>query len=427
MAHLMESLTPDSAMWPHTPSEADVVIEHLRLTAEALAWGERNDPYLFKLFCEQKVLSYFVGALLTSRTAPSVRLQLLQTMCILVQNVRREASFSCLLGDSEWSKLLTGQPELPNEECLAYFVALVKGLALRVDNELSPQILIRSDSARSKCIFPLFQQATSMATHKDHMVRTSARTAYLCLLRLENDQVRNAAMEVAHAQLIPRLAGSLRASWASMTLAVQRGERDSFRAALELEEDTLAHIGELLQLRMPELTEAVASVVISGALLPRVFGIAPHLKPPTPRQYVDISQEFNPFDGQAPRPPPSSTPSEMAEEEHGSLPQLLLAEPWQPHSLQDEISMPRWQDMDTTHQPLNFALAVRAIVAFVRAMRQAEVCGIVMPLLQLLLWPEVPTAIITNIKVLEDDVMSCEVTRAFAELCAASAMEESNL
>ncbi|CAJ1445327.1 unnamed protein product [Effrenium voratum] len=46
-----------------------------------LAWGERNDPYLFELFCERQVLSYFVGALLTSRTAPSVRLQLLQTMC----------------------------------------------------------------------------------------------------------------------------------------------------------------------------------------------------------------------------------------------------------------------------------------------------------------------------------------------------------
>ncbi|CAJ1437358.1 unnamed protein product, partial [Effrenium voratum] len=162
-----------------------------------------------------------------------------------------------------------------------------------------------------------------MATHKDHMVRTSARTAYLCLLRLENDQVRNATIEVTHAQEIPRLTDSLRASWASMTLAVQRGERDSFRAALELEEDTLAHIGELLQLRMPELTEAVASVVISEALLPRVFGIA------------------------------------EASEEHGSLPQFLLAEPWQPHSMQDEISMPRWQDMGTTHQPLKMALAVR--------------------------------------------------------------------
>ncbi|CAJ1399291.1 unnamed protein product [Effrenium voratum] len=175
LSHLTESLTPDSVMWPHTPSEADVVVEHLRLTAEALAWGERNDPYLFELFCERQVLSYFVGALLTSRTAPSVRLQLLQTMCILVQNARRETSFYYLLSGSQLNKLLTGQPELPNEECLAYFVALVKGVALRVDNETAPLLLTHHPvqepglEARSRCIFPLFQQATSMATHKDHM------------------------------------------------------------------------------------------------------------------------------------------------------------------------------------------------------------------------------------------------------------------
>ncbi|CAJ1382093.1 unnamed protein product [Effrenium voratum] len=92
--------------------------------------------------------------------------------CILVQNARREASFCCLLSDSEWNELLTGQPELPNEECF--------GLALRVDNGTAPLLLTHHPvqepglgEARSKCIFPLFQQ--------DHMVRTSARTAYLCL------------------------------------------------------------------------------------------------------------------------------------------------------------------------------------------------------------------------------------------------------
>ncbi|CAJ1382090.1 unnamed protein product [Effrenium voratum] len=91
--------------------------------------------------------------------------------CILVQNARREASFCCLLSDSEWNELLTGQPELPNEECF--------GLALRVDNGTAPLLLTHHPvqepglgEARSKCIFPLFQQ--------DHMVRTSARTAYLC-------------------------------------------------------------------------------------------------------------------------------------------------------------------------------------------------------------------------------------------------------
>ncbi|CAJ1329211.1 unnamed protein product [Effrenium voratum] len=187
-----------------------------------LAWGERNDPYLFKLFCERKVLSYFVGALLTSRTAPSVRLQLLVPRSDFT--ARREASFCCLLSDSEWNELLTGQhmPELPNEECLArsqhparysYFVALVKGLALRVDNGLRSRSLALGE-ARSKCIFPLFQQ--------EPLLWRPTRLTWC-------EPPPERPISVAHAQLIPRLADSLRASWAFMTLAVQRGDAYSFR------------------------------------------------------------------------------------------------------------------------------------------------------------------------------------------------------
>ncbi|CAJ1382092.1 unnamed protein product [Effrenium voratum] len=132
--------------------------------------------------------------------------------CILVQNARREASFCCLLSDSEWNELLTGQPELPNEECF--------GLALRVDNGTAPLLLTHHPvqepglgEARSKCIFPLFQQ--------EPLLWRPTRITWC-------EPPPERPISVAHAQLIPRLADSLRASWAFMTLAVQRGDAYSF-------------------------------------------------------------------------------------------------------------------------------------------------------------------------------------------------------
>lgn len=75
--------------------KADRLVEAIRQSTEALVWGERHDAALFDLFCEHHMLAAFVIALRTVIPC-QVKVQILQTISILVQNARRTTSFfSC--------------------------------------------------------------------------------------------------------------------------------------------------------------------------------------------------------------------------------------------------------------------------------------------------------------------------------------------
>ncbi|PNX77785.1 clec16a-like protein [Trifolium pratense] len=67
----------------------DFVIEALRSIAELMTYGDQHDPSYFEYFMEKQVMGEFVRILKLSKTV-SVPLQLLQTVSILVQNLRNE-------------------------------------------------------------------------------------------------------------------------------------------------------------------------------------------------------------------------------------------------------------------------------------------------------------------------------------------------
>eukprot|EP00931_Biecheleriopsis_adriatica_P004975 TRINITY_DN106556_c0_g1_i1.p1 TRINITY_DN106556_c0_g1~~TRINITY_DN106556_c0_g1_i1.p1 ORF type:complete len:1235 (-),score=271.10 TRINITY_DN106556_c0_g1_i1:14-3616(-) len=445
---LTDCLTPDSVFWPHTPSVADAVVEHLRFTAETLVWGEKHDGSLFDIFCERQALAFFVGALLTPRTAPSIRVQLLQTLCILVQNARRDTSFYYLLSGGHLNKLLMGQPDLPNEECLAYFVAFLKSLALRLDGETAPLLLTRRASKQGPSPplpftdgngnaggFPLFMQAAGFATHREQMARTSARAACLCLLQLDHTGVQAAAVQATRQQLAPRLADSLRAAWAAAAAALRKKDSDALRAAFESEEDILSHFGELLQLKLPEVTEALASELMAGALLPLLASLAPVMQYPQPQDSRYDSPIQRPRRGMgavAPpeppstedallQPPPAHSDSPAPAEEHISKQVRLLLPPNMSHQ---EDSQPLLEDSLSNHDHLTAVLAVRAIASCSHVLRQVGLTGLVVPLAQLLLWPAAPAALVAAVQDSDRTEMTSQVKAAFAAAAATFAKEE---
>jgi hypothetical protein len=67
----------------------DLVIEALRSIAEILTYGDQHDPLFFEFFMEKQVMGEFVRILRVSKTV-TVSVQLLQTMSIMIQNLKSE-------------------------------------------------------------------------------------------------------------------------------------------------------------------------------------------------------------------------------------------------------------------------------------------------------------------------------------------------
>ncbi|CAK0837384.1 unnamed protein product, partial [Prorocentrum cordatum] len=260
---------------PKGPADVGRLVELIRQATEALVWGERHDVWLFDIFCERQALAAFVGALSASGTDPAVRVQLLQTLSILVQNARRETSFYYLLSGGHLNSLLSWNPDLRDEEVLAYYVTFMKSLALRLDGETALLVLDGHKESDGERTFPLFEQAVRFTTHRDQMVRTAARTTVLSLLGISQPQVRGCVVRAACRTLSPSLTHALRTNWGIASAALRLRDAEALQQSLEAEEDLLGLLHELFLLNVGEVRDSIASSVFTGGLLPLLGALSP--------------------------------------------------------------------------------------------------------------------------------------------------------
>eukprot|EP00448_Togula_jolla_P018539 CAMPEP_0170582728 /NCGR_PEP_ID=MMETSP0224-20130122/7742_1 /TAXON_ID=285029 /ORGANISM="Togula jolla, Strain CCCM 725" /LENGTH=496 /DNA_ID=CAMNT_0010905979 /DNA_START=17 /DNA_END=1507 /DNA_ORIENTATION=- len=227
------------------------LVEAIRKVTEILVWGESHDGSLFDLFCEHHMMATFVEALHRPSTPKAVRVQLLQSLAILVQNMRRSTSTYYLLSGGLLSSLFDDPPDLGDEETLAHFVGLLKSLALRVDRH-SAQLCLAPPRGANRGggleRIPIFERAVCLASQRDPMVRTAARAALLSLLRIGEPRLRAAAGVVCETLLAPDVSRQLREVFA---VGVAEG-------AAETGEDITGFVGDLLALGIPSLEAALA-------------------------------------------------------------------------------------------------------------------------------------------------------------------------
>lgn len=146
------------------PFQVSQLVESIRKATEVLVWGEYHNDNLFNLFCEHHLLADFINALRAPSTCHDVKVQLLQSLGILVQNARRTTSTFYLLSGGLLNSLFDEPPDLGNEEILAYYVALLKGLALQLDDQ-SCQLCLAADNSAAKQRMPLLSgQCTWQST-----------------------------------------------------------------------------------------------------------------------------------------------------------------------------------------------------------------------------------------------------------------------
>ena len=74
--------------WPHTPHEANLVVERLHDLARALLFGARKDDAIVASFLEKRGLSILVEALLAVSTPEMIRTQAWQSLSVNLLNVK---------------------------------------------------------------------------------------------------------------------------------------------------------------------------------------------------------------------------------------------------------------------------------------------------------------------------------------------------
>jgi len=109
------------------------VVDALRATAELVLWGDQNDAAFFDFFLEKNILGVFWRLLEQRETASSVKVQILQTLSILISNIDAGPSIYYILSNDHINELIRHPFDFSDEELLAHYVSLLKAIALRLD------------------------------------------------------------------------------------------------------------------------------------------------------------------------------------------------------------------------------------------------------------------------------------------------------
>jgi Uncharacterised conserved protein len=260
-------------------AEVTLVCETLREVAEVLVWGDSKDAALFDYFLEAGLLGKFFGLLEHSQTARAVKRQLLQTLSLLLENLKSKTSVYFILSNNRVNEFILHRYDFQHDdELLAYYISLLKTLALNLDSN-SLQFFF-NPQAPPEHRFPLFTSAVRYFAHCDNMVRTAVRALTLSVFRLEEESVRDFLVNGPGRTYFEEMVICL-ASQATMLrgiLALHRGAVSRRRLVYrhKLAEvvpelvDTLYFVQDLLALDVPPLVDLLLDLLLEHFFVPVV-------------------------------------------------------------------------------------------------------------------------------------------------------------
>lgn len=243
---------------------ADALVNTVQQLTEAVLWGEKHNTDFFDFFCEAGILSDLVHMLGDAGTPQKVKVQLLQTLSMLLQNSRRDTFLYYLLSNSHLSQMIEMQFDLSDEEICSYYITFLKSLALRLNTDTVRLFFTQ----RPQPSFPLYVEAVKLFGHDDPMVQTAVLTISLQVFRIEDPQVRAFVLKHAAEEYFPKLASHLRDLWLRVNAAAAEQSRSQAEYANELQNDLLLYMADVFDLNIPELSQALERSILEHAVSP---------------------------------------------------------------------------------------------------------------------------------------------------------------
>jgi len=156
----------------------DKLVISVREASELMVWADQHAPALWKTFEELKVGEKIVTSLEITSARP-VRLQILQTLSIIIHSIRADTLKAFVYPKDIPNRILRCQYDFSDDEILFYYMSIIRSLA----GALEPANLhfFVDEKASAKSPFPLYTEVLQFFDHRDPIVRIAVRNITLSL------------------------------------------------------------------------------------------------------------------------------------------------------------------------------------------------------------------------------------------------------
>ncbi|KAL6751026.1 hypothetical protein V8C86DRAFT_2790109 [Haematococcus lacustris] len=174
-------------------SNRAVVVETIRSISEFMIWGDQHEPRIFDFFLENNIMLYLYNILLQpANRAGEVAKQVLQTLGIIIQNVRSETGVFFLFSNNHINNIVGVRFDFDDEEVLGFYISFLKAVSLKLSPKTVNFFVVEpaSDAAGSAAIdLPLYSEAIKFAHHREGMVRAGVRTLTLNVMAVMDPNI----------------------------------------------------------------------------------------------------------------------------------------------------------------------------------------------------------------------------------------------
>ncbi|KAJ6331798.1 hypothetical protein OIU76_010226 [Salix suchowensis] len=161
-----------------------------------------HDSNYFDFFMERQVMGEFVRILKVSGTV-SISLQLLQTMSIMIQNLKSERAIYYMINNEHINILITYSFDFRNEELLSHYISFLRAISGKLDkNTISLLVKTQNEEVVS---FPLYVEAIRFASNEDSMIRTAVRALTLNVYHVGDESVNRFVVKAPQADYFSNL------------------------------------------------------------------------------------------------------------------------------------------------------------------------------------------------------------------------------
>ncbi|GAV59701.1 FPL domain-containing protein [Cephalotus follicularis] len=248
----------------------DFVVEALRSIAELLTYGDQHDSSFFEFFMERQVMGDFARLLKINRTV-TVSLQLLQTMSIMIQNLKSEHAIYYMFSNEHINYLITYPFDFHNEELLSYYISFLRAISGKLNkNTISLLVKTCNDVVVS---FPLYVEAIRFAFHEESMIRIAVRAVTLNVYHVGDDSVNTYITRTPHADYFSNLVSFFRKQCIDLNGLVSyenpgHYSTSTILSAVDEIEDNLFYFSDVISAGIPDVGRLITDNILHLLILP---------------------------------------------------------------------------------------------------------------------------------------------------------------